>query len=406
MLKRIFLAGLLIIALSLAGQDIKDVEPDSPFFEAVKYVVDSKLMELDENGNFRGALLVTRYDIAQYIYRLVMRFELEKLREKISLLDELDIIKAATIALDERTKKLEEDYKLMDTRIEDVMSRITSSASDLSELEVKVNSLEDAYRNLSLAFASFKQETGGFDTEILRRIDTVEKRLQELEKISGEHFSRLGVIEDSLKRAETMLSNLEETVTKLGTETQNLLAWKKDAGGDILLLKGKVESLTKHLNETTENVKSLSSDLVKLREVLLQNISDVSGRTSSLEAKLADLENEISQASERILDLESKLATVEKGLETLSSRTSNLEKAQVEYQMAESSLEREVKDLKQQVAALSDRLQSVSSDVRTLTQKLAEEEKKTQEIPVNTNLLMMIGVGALAIVLGILLLSR
>ncbi|PLV56828.1 hypothetical protein AS006_04320 [Thermotoga sp. SG1] len=405
-MKRIFLAGLLIIALSLAGQDIKDVEPDSPFFEAVKYVVDSKLMELDENGNFRGALLVTRYDIAQYIYRLVMRFELEKLREKISLLDELDIIKAATIALDERTKKLEEDYKLMDTRIEDVMSRITSSASDLSELEVKVNSLEDAYRNLSLAFASFKQETGGFDTEILRRIDTVEKRLQELEKISGEHFSRLGVIEDSLKRAETMLSNLEETVTKLGTETQNLLAWKKDAGGDILLLKGKVESLTKHLNETTENVKSLSSDLVKLREVLLQNISDVSGRTSSLEAKLADLENEISQASERILDLESKLATVEKGLETLSSRTSNLEKAQVEYQMAESSLEREVKDLKQQVAALSDRLQSVSSDVRTLTQKLAEEEKKTQEIPVNTNLLMMIGVGALAIVLGILLLSR
>ena len=406
MLKRIFFAGLVTIALFLMGQTIKDVEPDSPFFDVVKYVVDSGLMELDENGNFRGALLVTRYDVAQYIYRLVTRFELEKFREKFPLLDELDIVKAATIALDERTTKLEEDYKSLDSKIENVISKVTAAASDLSKLGTKIDSLEDAYKNLSLAFASFKQETGGFDTEILRRIDTVEKKLQELEQVSKEHSSRLDLVENNLKSAETKLSNLEETVTRLGTETRDLLAWKEDAGGDILLLKGKVESLAERLGVTTKNVESLSSELAKLKSELSQSLSNISSRTSSLEAKLSSLESRISQVSEKALDLGSEIATIEKDLEVLSSRTSNLEKAQSEYQIVESRLEREVQALKQQIVDLADKLESVSSDVEALSQKLAEEEKKAQEIPINTNLLMIIGVGMLALMLGVLLIAR
>lgn len=76
-MRKILVLGLVVISILLLSQNIKDLEPDSPFFEAVNYVVKAGIMELDDKGNFRGALLVTRYDVAQYIYRLVMRFELE-----------------------------------------------------------------------------------------------------------------------------------------------------------------------------------------------------------------------------------------------------------------------------------------------------------------------------------------
>lgn len=116
-MRKILVLGLVVISILLLSQNIKDLEPDSPFFEAVNYVVKAGIMELDDKGNFRGALLVTRYDVAQYIYRLVMRFELEKLKEKLPLLDELDIVKAATIALDERTSNLEKNYNSLNSRV-------------------------------------------------------------------------------------------------------------------------------------------------------------------------------------------------------------------------------------------------------------------------------------------------
>lgn len=182
-LRKILVLGLVVISILLLSQNIKDLEPDSPFFEAVNYVVKAGIMELDDKGNFRGALLVTRYDVAQYIYRLVMRFELEKLKEKLPLLDELDIVKAATIALDERTSNLEKNYNSLNSRVDSAVLEITSTASEVSELKTKIDSLEEAFNNLSLAFTSFKQETAGIDSEILRRIDVVEKTLRNLKRV-------------------------------------------------------------------------------------------------------------------------------------------------------------------------------------------------------------------------------
>lgn len=402
-MRKILVLGLAVMSVLLLSQNIKDLEQDSPFFEAVNYVVKAGIMELDDKGNFRGALLVTRYDVAQYIYRLVMRFELEKLKEKLPLLDELDIVKTATIALDERTSNLEKNYNSLNSRVDSAVLEITSTASEVLELKTKADSLEEAFNNLSLAFTSFKQETAGIDSEILRRIDVVEKNLKKLEESAQQNSSRLTLLEKNLENVSREIASLEEAITQLSSDTRNFLTWKQNAGEDILMLKGRTGSLSEQLDQLRKELDSLSSDVVNLRNEMDQKVSAVSSRASVQEEKVSDLEKSISQMTTKFQTLESNVENLKSDLENLNKRFSGLEESVAEDQQNRTTMESEIQDLKKQVSDLSRRIERLSSDLTALSQRVEEKEKSSLQM--DTSTLMVIGAGALALLLGIILLA-
>ncbi|MEJ5229825.1 MAG: S-layer homology domain-containing protein, partial [Pseudothermotoga sp.] len=56
----VFLFSVIVVISFGAEIKIKDVSPVLDIYEPVSFMIENKIMELDENGNFRGGLLTTR----------------------------------------------------------------------------------------------------------------------------------------------------------------------------------------------------------------------------------------------------------------------------------------------------------------------------------------------------------
>jgi len=56
----------LIFGTSAIGATINDLSSASAQYKAVSFLVDRKIMEVDQNNNFKPSLLVSKLDLAKY----------------------------------------------------------------------------------------------------------------------------------------------------------------------------------------------------------------------------------------------------------------------------------------------------------------------------------------------------
>jgi len=74
----------LIFGTSAIGATINDLSSASAQYKAVSFLVDRKIMEVDQNNNFKPSLLVSKLDLAKYLYNLITYYKLENSNSTVS----------------------------------------------------------------------------------------------------------------------------------------------------------------------------------------------------------------------------------------------------------------------------------------------------------------------------------
>ncbi|MDM7321211.1 MAG: S-layer homology domain-containing protein, partial [Fervidobacterium sp.] len=64
----IILLFLISISIYVFSATIKDLSPSAAEYKAVNFLVEQRIMDVDANGNFKPSLLITKLDLARYLY--------------------------------------------------------------------------------------------------------------------------------------------------------------------------------------------------------------------------------------------------------------------------------------------------------------------------------------------------
>lgn len=370
----------LIACSSIAQVNIRDVSPVLDIYTPVSFVVENKIMELDENGNFRGGLLTTRFDIAQYIYRTIKNFQLDELSKKFSALEETQKEVSAKMS------GIEAAYRTYDQRLRELETATVNLQSQLDKLSQEL-------------FAQVQKQLLDYiksQENLLAKIDALTARLDAVEKLNSELFKQMQAQQSDLNNVLNEQVSIKNQILSL---SQQLSA-----------LKSSVESLAKKLDQTSAELASLK-DSTKNEFAAFTSLIDqkISSSENRLNVTLKSLQNELALQKKELTDrieesnrLKLQIQDLQKRLTTLESFASKQQIQELKDQidgLAEktSKIEQELRNLESNLASL---------DLSRLQRRIEELEAKNKSLESNLNMAYIVGaagiaIGLLAIILGL-----
>lgn len=302
--------------------EIKDVSPVLDVYKAVSFLVENQIMKVDENGNFKGGLLITRFDMAEYLYNLINVFNLHLLASNMSSItqqtQEISVrikgIEAAYTSIEDRLNNyaalLRDVQMKMDEVSADVSSKVKNEVetqtsflqSNVKELSQKISNLEEDFLQREDRIASLQEKISSFEstsTDLKGSIENLREQVNDL-STQDTQFSELLQKLDSKIQAQEDFYNKKIEQMKSDTEAniksvQNDLALYRKEVNDYTLRVEKLEMTTSQMNQdfesalqtlaTEEQLLTLESSVTSLSKQLVSNqekISDVEQKVSSI----------------------------------------------------------------------------------------------------------------------------
>lgn len=327
---------LFLICISVFGfsTTIKDLSPSAAEYKAVLYLVEQKIMDVDPNGNFKPSLLVTKLDLARYLYAIIDRYKLTslqsikyddlvKLESRITTLEKqisnipsgqfqsVSALQNELMELKKRLLAVESKVANLETKNIDLskdQQTIISVQNELSALARRVTAVENKISTLS--------QLKDFDKDIAQltaQINSLEERLNEFTQLKyyGDEIEKLKAkatdLEKKVDHAIITTNSLSEKISKLETSSsegiQNL---QNSTLGSINDLRNQVLVEIENLNSrlaTIEEVIGKGQDFLQRLEALdaltiintFSNLEVLSNRFDQLEARFKKLEDNLSQ---------------------------------------------------------------------------------------------------------------
>jgi chromosome segregation ATPase len=252
---------------------IKDVPADHWAYQSVKELVDRGLLSLYEDGTFRGADKVSRYQLAEIVARilediesgktsvgaqdmdLLRKLSVEFQQELVDLAIQGDVFKEQIKALEQKNIIQDEfmaelkdtDIASLNNDLADLSERVTNIESDVSQLIDNILTIKELHEE----FAKYKEETSTDLTNLRAKLDelTAElKRLEEMEiQVNNEviqglqdrvavNSTRLNTLQEEVNNLKAELVNKEKEIEELETENKNYKTYVYGLAGASLLL--------------------------------------------------------------------------------------------------------------------------------------------------------------------------
>lgn len=374
------LLALSILCSLIAQVNIKDVSPVLDIYTPVSFVVENKIMELDENGNFRGGLLTTRFDIAQYIYRTIKNFQLDELSKKFSALAESQKEVSAKMS------GIEAAYKTYDQRLRELENATVNLQSQLDKLSQEL-------------FAQVQKQLLDYiktQENQLAKIDALTARLDAVEKLNSELFKQVQAQQGDLNKVMGEQVNLKNQILSLSQQ--------------LSTLKNSVDSLAKRVDQTSSELASFKdstkNEFAAFMSLIDQKISISEGKLNmtikTIQNELALQKKELIDRAEEVNRLKQQIQEIQKRLATLDSFASKQQIQELKDQidaMAQkaSKIEQELRNLESNLASL---------DLSRLQRRIEELELKNKSLESNLNMAYIVGatgiaIGLLALILGL-----
>lgn len=377
-MKRTLLVFLMLMGcLFFAQVDIKDVSPVLDIYVPVSFVIENKIMELDENGNFRGGLLTTRFDIAQYIYRTIKTFQLDELTKRLSTISDAQ---KETFA---KTAGLEAAYKTYDQRLREIENATVNLQSQIDKLS------QELFSQLQKQFLDYVKA----QENQLGKIDALTSRVDALEKLSSELF----------KQAQSQQSELE-AISKEQTNIKNQLAGLSQ---QLSTMKISLDTLNKKFDQ-------LSSDLASFKDSTKNEFNafsilidqKISASEGKMNFTLKSMQNELALQKKELMDRAEEMNKLKQQLQEVQARLATLEGFASKQQVQE--LRSQLNELTQKASKIEEDLKNlenklVSFDISRLQKRIEELEVKNKTLESNLNMAYIIGgvgiaVGLLALI--------
>ncbi len=372
---------------------IRDVSPILDIYEPVSFVVQKGIMELDENSNFRGGLLTTRFDIAQYLYKLVKNFKLEQ------LLVDVEGLKKSSVEFSTRFAGLESAYKVASERLnqlETALNNLNNKVEGLSnELAAQI-SME--IQNALKQFADAKRIE-----ELVTRIDSLEKQVTSVDKQISDVRTQVSTLAGRHQATEDNLQALSDKVMRLETKQDSV-------GKDISALKMELASLKTKLDEQVATLEKLKND-VENRVALSEKLMDdkLTNALNKFDVNLKNLTSDVSLQRKELADLTQNLLGLRGQIEMLQKTIDLLEINATKKQVAD--LQALVEETRKRVEQTNVNLQNfeerlAAMDISVLERKISELEARqtnTENSMMTAYLLGGVGaaIGVLALIFSL-----
>jgi len=267
----------LIMVMCLNGlvgaATIKDVPADHWAYQSIKELVDRGLLSLYEDGTFRGADKVSRYQLAEIVARilediesgktsvgaqdmdLLRKLSVEFQQELVDLAIQGDVFKEQIKALEQKNIIQDEfmaelkdtDIASLNNDLADLSERVTNIESDVSQLIDNILTVKELHEE----FAKYKEETSTDLTNLRAKLDeltTELKRLDEMEiQVNNEviqglqdrvavNSTRLNTLQEEVNNLKAELVNKEKEIEELETENKNYKTYVYGLAGASLIL--------------------------------------------------------------------------------------------------------------------------------------------------------------------------
>jgi len=337
----------LIFGTSAIGATINDLSSASAQYKAVSFLVDRKIMEVDQNNNFKPSLLVSKLDLAKYLYNLITYYKLENSNSTVS---------------SEEISKIQSRVYSLEKQMQSSISAQSGVQSDLSDLKKRITALESKVTSITTTSSSQASQITPTDfskdiDSLSKRVATLEKGSSDLSKIVDQLSKRITTLEQ--KDASSQISSISkdlDSLSKRVTTTEQSVAQVNSkiavVNGDISKISTNINDINSNLNafntEVTNNIQRIDSKISALESSLKSSqqdigkivtvstqVSKLDGRISALEQssqqssqRLSALENSVSQNStdiENLKPLNSLYASTSKEVSALSQRISKIE---------------------------------------------------------------------------------
>lgn len=317
------LLSLLLITLMVVvmGIDIKDVKPSSDIYEHVVKVIEAGIMKVDDKGYFNGSLLVTRYDMAEVLSKLLDKVSIE--------------------AISKITQQMESLQKLPD-ELGKANQRITLIENQLSQMN----------------FEELVRKIGELKVELSAQIDTLESNLEYVkgynsfveainESIS-KYVSQVDEQQFRLTASEKNLSQLSDILNKLNDDMDYVFKEIESINGKMLLLddlRNNFESSDKLKKTFEASMTSLENSLQRIKENLREYDAKIDGIMSRTET-IRDLNEEISSINEEFSNVKRLIVTTNDSLTLIASDVETLKTENENLKLENQNLKKEVATLK------------------------------------------------------------
>ncbi|NLJ84035.1 MAG: hypothetical protein GX336_03890 [Halanaerobiaceae bacterium] len=259
--KFIFLVLILTTVLSsiITAATITDVPANHWAYEDVKLSVDKGLLELFEDGTFRGSDTVTRYQLAAIIARLLKEVEkgsvslsqqdMQLLRNlSVELRDELVDLALQGDIFTEQIKALEEKNLIQDEFLAEIKGsdiaglkeeirvlneRISNTESDVSNLIDSILKLGLLEERLLLLETQNKEHQLKLDD---LKVQFTDETIQGLSDRITINATRLNLLQDEISTLKAELENKNIEIERLEAEKNNYKNYLYGVGAVSLIL--------------------------------------------------------------------------------------------------------------------------------------------------------------------------
>lgn len=338
----------LIFGTSAIGATINDLSSASAQYKAVSFLVDRKIMEVDQNNNFKPSLLVSKLDLAKYLYNLITYYKLENSNSTVS---------------SEEISKIQSRVYSLEKQMQSSISAQSGVQSDLSDLKKRITALES--KVTSITTTSSSQASQITPTDFSKDIDSLSKRVATLEKGSSD----LSKIVDQLSKRITTLE-------------------QKDASSQISSISKDLDSLSKRVTTTEQSVAQVNSKIAVVNGDISKISTNINDINSNLNAFNTEVTNNIQRIDSKISALESslkssqqdigKIVTVSTQVSKLDGRISALEQSSQQSSQRLSALENSVSQNStdiENLKPLNGLYASTSKEVSALSQRISKIEE-------------------------------
>lgn len=307
----------LLINLVFGDQvEIKDVSPVLDVYKAVSFLVENQIMKVDENGNFKGGLLITRFDMAEYLYNLINVFNLHLLASNMSSVTQ------QTQEISVRIKGIEAAY----TSIED---RLNNYAALLRDVQMKMDQIS------ADVSSQIKNEVETQTSFLQSNVEELSQKISSLEEDFLQREDRIASLQDKISSLESTstdlkdsIENLKERVNDLNTQDTRLSELLKEFDAKIQAQEDFYNKKIEQMKSDTEaNIKSVQNDLALYRK----EVNDYTLRIEKLEMTASQMSRDFEDAlqalatEEQFLTLESSVTLLSKQLVSNREKISNIE---------------------------------------------------------------------------------
>lgn len=312
---------LMLLIIVVMGVEIKDVKPSSDIYEYVVKVIEAGIMEVDDKGYFNGSLLVTRYDMAEALSKLLDKVSIE--------------------AIAKITQQMESFQKLPD-ELNKVNQRVMLVENQLSQMN----------------FEELVRKIGELKTELSAQINTLESNLEYVKGYNSfveavnesitKYVSQVDEQQFRLAANERNLSQLSDIVNKLNDDMDYVFKEIENINSKILSLdnlKSNLESSAEFRKALEASMTSFESSLQEIRKNLEEYDVRIQGILSRTDA-INDLNEEISSVNEEFSNVKRLIVATNDSLTLMASDVETLKAENENLKLENQNLKKEVATLK------------------------------------------------------------